>query len=57
MLVGERTKNFLEKVSVRRINSGKKTWMSVLFDEEILSGTNIGFRMIDGNMVKIFSAY
>ena len=31
---------------------GKETWMSVLFDEVIMSGTNMGFRMIDGNMVK-----
>ena len=31
---------------------GKVTWKSVLFDEEIVSGTNQGFRMIDGNMVK-----
>ena len=30
----------------------KETWKSVLFDEEIISGTNVGFRMIDGNMVK-----
>ena len=36
----------------KRNQFGKETWKSVLFDEEIVSGTNMGFRMIDGNMVK-----
>ena len=36
----------------KRNKFGKETWKSVLFDEDIVSGTNMGFRMIDGNMVK-----
>ena len=47
-----KNKKCSQKGLSKRNEFGKETWKSVLFDEEIVSGTNMGFRMIDGKMVK-----
>ena len=48
---GEEIKSSTKGLS-KKNSFGKELWLSVLFNENILSGTNQGFRMVNGKMIK-----
>ena len=49
---GDETKCSTKGLSKKNNKFDRELWLSVLFEEEVVSGTNQGFRMVDGKMIK-----